>query len=305
MLLSVGLAVLGAAGNATASVLQRKGARRQPTSLGLSPKMILGLIREPVWFGGVGAILAGFLLQAGALATGPIVLVQPILVVELPLTLLLASAVFHSRLRGREWLAITGMSAGVALLLVGLSPSEGDAHRAPTIKWALGCAVSIGVALVLAAIGSRRRWAGRAAFLGVATGVIFGFTAALVAGITAAYGAGGFGAVFTAWQTYAVLVIGPSGFFLLQAALRAGRLVVSQPGLTLSNPLVAIGWGVAVFGERVQYGGWIAADVCGAAIVIAATILLAGSPLLGGAEGAENEESDDERTRRRRTDRAA
>ena len=307
MLLSVVFAVLGAAGNATASVLQRKGARRQPSSVGLSPKIVLGLIREPVWFGGVAAILAGFLLQAAALATGPIVLVQPILVVELPLTLLLAGAVFRSRLHGREWLAITGMSAGVALLLIGLSPSDGDPHRAPTTAWVLGCAVSIGVALALAAIGARGRWAGRAAFLGMATGVLFGFTAALVAGITATYAAGGFGAVFTTWQTYAVLVVGPSGFILLQVALRAGRLVVSQPGLTLTNPLVAIGWGVAVFGERVQHGGWIAADVCGAAIIIAATILLAGSPLLGGMEGEDKgeEEKDDERARRCRTDRAA
>lgn len=285
MLLSVVLAVFAAAGNATASVLQRKGARRQPKSLGLSPKMILGLIREPVWFGGVAAILAGFLLQAAALATGPIVLVQPILVVELPLTLLLASMVFHSRLRAREWFSVTGMSAGVALLLLGLSPSDGEAHRASLMKWILGCAVSVGVVIVLAVIGGRRTRAGRAAFLGVATGVAFGFTAALVAGITSAYADGGFGGVFTTWQTYAVLVVGPSGFFLLQAALRSGRLVVSQPGMTLANPLVAIGWGVMVFGEHVRHGGWIAADVCGAGLVVAATILLAGSRLLGGTEG--------------------
>lgn len=285
MLLSVGLAVLAAAANATASVLQRKGARRQPRSIGMSPKMILGLIREPVWFGGVAAILAGFLLQAGALATGPIVLVQPVLIVELPLTLLLASVVFHNRLRRREWLAITGMSAGVAVLLVGLSPSDGSAHRAPMITWILGCAVSVGVVLVLATVGGRRKRAGRTAYLGVATGVAFGFTAALVAGVTSAYGAGGFAAVFTAWQTYAVLVAGPSGFFLLQSALRSGRLVASQPGLTLTNPLVAIGWGVAVFGEHVRVSGWIAADVLGAALVVGATILLAGSPLLDGTEG--------------------
>ncbi|HJP76295.1 MAG TPA: DMT family transporter [Pseudonocardiaceae bacterium] len=283
MLLSVGLAVLAAAANATASVLQRKGAQRQPRSVGMSPKMILGLIREPVWFGGVAAILAGFLLQAGALATGPIVLVQPILIVELPLTLLLASVVFHNRLRGREWLAITGMSAGVAVLQVGLSPSDGSAHRAPMITWILGCAVSVGVVLALATIGGRHRRAGRAAYLGVATGVAFGFTAALVAGVTSAYGAGGFAAVFTTWQTYVILVAGPSGFFLLQSALRAGRLVASQPGLTLTNPLVAIGWGVAVFGEHVRVSGWIAADVFGAALVVGATILLAGSPLLDGA----------------------
>ena len=285
MLLSVGLAVLAAAANATASVLQRKGARRQPRSIGMSPKMILGLIREPVWFGGVAAILAGFLLQAGALATGPIVLVQPVLIVELPLTLLLASVVFHNRLRRREWLAITGMSAGGAVLLVGLSPSDGSAHRAPMITWILGCAVSVGVVLVLATVGGRRKRAGRTAYLGVATGVAFGFTAALVAGVTSAYGAGGFAAVFTAWQTYAVLVAGPSGFFLLQSALRSGRLVASQPGLTLTNPLVAIGWGVAVFGEHVRVSGWIAADVLGAALVVGATILLAGSPLLDGTEG--------------------
>jgi drug/metabolite transporter (DMT)-like permease len=284
VLLSVVLAVCAAAGNATASVLQRKGARRQSKS-GLSPKVILGLVREPVWFGGVAAIVAGFLLQAAALATGPIVLVQPILVIELPLTLLLASRVFHSRLHVREWLAITGMSAGVALLLLGMSPSDGEAHRASPMKWILGCAVSAGVVLVLVLVGSRRKRAARAAFLGMATGVAFGFTAALVAGVTSAFGDGGIGGVFTTWQTYAVLVVGPSGFFLLQLALRAGRLVASQPGMTLANPLVAIGWGVAVFGEHVRHGGWIAADVFGAALVAGATILLAGSPLLDGAEG--------------------
>ena len=284
--LSVGLAVLAAAGNATASVLQRKGARRQPESVGASPRLMLALAREPVWFGGVAAILAGFLLQAAALATGPIVLVQPILVVELPLTLLLAGAVFRTRLHAREWLAVSGMSAGLALLLVGLSPSDGDPQRVPATDWILGCAVSIAVAAVLAVVGGRQERARRATLLGIATGVAFGFTAALVAGMTSAYGHGGFGGVFGAWQTYAVLVVGPGGFFLLQIALRAGRLVVSQPGLTLANPLVAIGWGVAVFGEHVQRGGWVAADVIGAAAVVAGTVALARSPLLHGDLGS-------------------
>jgi drug/metabolite transporter (DMT)-like permease len=281
VLLSVVLAVLAAASNATASVLQRKGARREQGS-GLSPKVVLGLVRQPVWFGGIVAILAGFLLQAGALATGPIVGVQPILVVELPLTLLLAGVVFGNRLHAREWLAVAGLSCGVALLLIGLSPSDGDARGAPLSRWLLGSAVSILVVVVLATIGARSGSLRRPAFLGVATGVAFGFTAALVAGMTAGFRAGGIVGVFTAWQTYAVVVVGPSGFFLLQTALRAGRLVVSQPGMTLANPLVAIGWGVNVFGEHVQHGAWYAADVTGAALVIGATILLAGSPQLGG-----------------------
>jgi hypothetical protein len=42
----------------------------------------------------------------------------------------------------------------------------------------------------------------------------------------------------------------------------------------------------------VQHGGSIAADVCGAAIVMAATILVAGSPLLEGAEGTREEKGE-------------
>jgi NADPH:quinone reductase-like Zn-dependent oxidoreductase len=59
-------------------------------------------------------------------ATGPILLIQPILVIELAFTLLLSSVVFAARLRLREWVAVTGMSGGVALLLVAFAPSGGD-----------------------------------------------------------------------------------------------------------------------------------------------------------------------------------
>jgi hypothetical protein len=64
----------------------------------------------------------------------------------------------------------------------------------------------------------------------------FGFTAALIAGMMTACAAG-VGEALSAWQTYTLIVVGPVGFFLLQDALRAGRLVASQPGLALSNRL--------------------------------------------------------------------
>lgn len=280
MLLSAMFAALAAVANATASVLQRKGARRQRGQRSRSLKVIWDLAHEPVWFGGIAAIIAGFLLQASALATGPIVLVQPILVVELPMTLLLAGIVFGNRLHGREWLAVTGMTVGLALLLIALSPSGGDVRHAPALGWAVGSGVSLGTVLVLAIAGRRAPNAHRPAYLGTATGISFGFTAALVAGITAALAERGAIGLVTAWQTYAVVLVGPAGFVLLQLTLRAGRLVVSQPGLTLSNPLVAVGWGIGVFGEQVRQGVWLLGDVVGLALIAGATLLLAGSPLL-------------------------
>lgn len=298
MVLSVVLAVLAAMANATASVLQRKAARRQPEDDALSVRILWDLAHQPVWIGGITAIVVGFAFQAAALATGPILLIQPILVVELAFTLVLSGFVFRSRLQAREWTAVAGMSVGVALLLVAFAPGGGDPRQASALAWALGCGVTVAVVGTLVLLGYRARHARRAAFLGIATGVWFGFTAALVAGMTAAFEAG-FGEAMRSWQTWSLLVVGPLGFVLLQNALRAARLVASQPGLTLANPLAAVGWGVAVFGEQVRDGAWIIAQVGGAALIAGCTVLLARSPLLQGSEGDTESETgsapDDER----------
>jgi drug/metabolite transporter (DMT)-like permease len=96
------LAVLAACANATSSVLQRKANRQVPRRQNLSPRLIWSLLHEPVWFGGVLAVSAGFLLQASALGSGQLSVVEPILVIELPATLLLASRVFGTSMRRRE-----------------------------------------------------------------------------------------------------------------------------------------------------------------------------------------------------------
>ncbi|HEY3753324.1 MAG TPA: DMT family transporter [Pseudonocardiaceae bacterium] len=270
VVLSIVLAVAASMANAVASVLQRKAARERPESEAFEFRLLWHLVRQRAWLGGVTAMICGFVLQAAALGTGPIALVQPILILELGFTLVLSGFVFHTGLRAREWLAVAGMSVGVALLLFALRPTGGNPGAVSGWTWALASAVTVGVVGVLALVGYRARDTGRAAYLGVATGIGFGFTAALIAGITA----GGLSHLFLDWQTYALVVAGPAGFFLLQNALQSGRLVASQPGLTLSNPLTALGWGVAVFGERAQTGGWIVLAVIGVAFITVCTVLL-------------------------------
>ena len=90
-MLSYLLAVLAACANATSSVLQRKANREVPRQENLSWKLIWSLVHEPVWFGGILVIIVGFLLQATALGNGQLATVEPILVLELPATLILAS----------------------------------------------------------------------------------------------------------------------------------------------------------------------------------------------------------------------
>jgi drug/metabolite transporter (DMT)-like permease len=286
-MLSLVLAVFAALGNAAASVLQRKADRDEPEGKATGLVLLWHLVHRPAWLGGIAALVVAFLLQAAALSTGAIAVVQPILVLELPFTLLLASMVFRSRLHAREWIAIAGMSAGLAGMLYALQPGGGDPHRVSGVNWVIGIAVSLVVIGIFVVLGYRAEGLRRAAYLGVATGIGFGFIAALVAAIGADYSVSGIGGVLRAPQTYLVIVLGPGFFFLLQKTLQAGRLVASQPALTLANPVVSIAFGIVVFGEHFRSGTWLILALFGAVLIVACTVLLARSPLLQGSEQAE------------------
>lgn len=112
-----------------------------------------------------------------------------------------------------------------------------------------------------------------------------GLGAVLVKPVTAALDGGVF-AVLATWQSWALLLVGAGGFFLLQNALQAGRLVASQPGITLANPLIATFWCVGVLGEQVRTGWWLAGAGLGAALLVAGVLVLASSPLLEGQQEA-------------------
>ncbi|GAA3795012.1 DMT family transporter [Amycolatopsis tucumanensis] len=286
MVVCVVLAVLAAAANAAGSVLQRQAARNEPADGHLTIRLLWDLAKQPAWGFGVTSMVAGSVLQALALAAGPIVLVQPILIGELAFVLVLTAILRRRRLGLGEWLPVAGVGGGVVVLLAALRPSGGDPLAAPAGGWLAGCLATTTLVAVLVHRGAAVSAGGRRALLlGSAAGAWFGFTAVLVSAVMAAVRDPS-ATVLSTWQFYAVLVAAPLGFFLLQNTLRAGSLTASQPGLTLVNPLVALLWGVAVFGENVRGGAWVLLELGAGAAIVAGTIGLARSPLLAAHERA-------------------
>ena len=273
------LAGLAAGANALSSVLQRMANRQQAPETGPGWRLVLALMRSRVWLGGIAAVTAGFLLQAAALRRGALSIVEPILTLELPLALLLASAVFHGRLPRREWAGVLAIAGGLAGLLYFLSPGSGSAHPLPVYRWAIGITINLAVVagLVIAARsgGSSRR----AALFGIATGATLGLTAALMKAMTGAL-AGGPAKLFLTWPTYTMVVTGVLGIFLLQSALHAGSLVAAQPGVTAADPLVSILWGTFAFGEGVRGGGYLLLAVASAVVIAIGITELIRSPFL-------------------------
>ena len=124
--------------------------------------------------------------------------------------------------------------------------------------------------------------------LAVAAGATFGLTAALMKGMTRTFSEG-ITVLFTSWELYGMIAAGVLGMFLVQSAMNAGRLIAAQPGLTLSDPIVSILWGVFAFGERVRGGWYIALAVVSGLAMAAAVVMLAHSPLPSRKSGQQAE----------------
>ncbi|MFF8594279.1 DMT family transporter [Streptomyces sp. NPDC015220] len=291
-MLSPLLAVLAAVANALASALQRKAAREEPAEENLSLRLVWHLLHRPVWLAGVLSLISGFLLQAVALGFGQISLVQPLLALDLPIALVLSGFLLGSDVGRREWGASAVMAAGVAGLLFALGPSGGASSFASWQGWLIGGTAN--VLLIAAGVLWARRATGtrRAALLGATTGCAFGLTAALIKGVTDTYSQG-LAAVFAGWRLWAMIAVGACAMFLLQSAMQAGRLLATQPGLTMADPVIGILWGVLVFHEQVRGGLFIVLAVLAAAAAAAAVMVLSRSPLLNGSSGAHGDDGDD------------
>lgn len=268
------LAVLAAGCNALSSVLQRKANREEPAQASFSIALLIDLTRRPAWALGAVAMLASFLLQATALSFGSLALVEPVLVLELPLTLILGSFVLAHSLHRRDWATALAMAAGLALMIAVLAPSGAEAgHVSLLLRAGAVSATALGILVVVLAaqFGPMRA---RAALFGVAAGSGFGLTASLMKLATNRLSQDGVAGLFSSWETYGVAVCGVGSVILVQAALHAGTLVAAQPGITLLDPFVSVLWGILVLGEDIRQGPILVLAGLGAAVIVTAVLIL-------------------------------
>jgi drug/metabolite transporter (DMT)-like permease len=264
--ISVVFAVLTALANGAASLLQRQAARSLPQSRVFHLSLFGYLIRHKVWLAGIAMVVVAALCQAAALATGPLARVQPIFIIELPFSLLLASLQARRRLPPVTWGAVALVTVSLGGGLASAAPSGGGTH-APLHLWIPVLVITACLEAALITAGARLRGNPRAAALGLAAGVGYGLTAALMKSALASLAQGPL-PFFTSWQLYGTAIAGVGALFLFQNSLQAGYLTAAQPPLTLGDAFSSIAYGVILYGETIRTGGWLAAEI--AAIPLAA-----------------------------------
>jgi hypothetical protein len=284
-LLCVLFALLTAGSNACAAVLQRKAAAQVPPERSLHVSLIADLVHRRVWLAGIGMVIVAAVAQAAALATGPIALVQPIFIIELPVTLVLAALANHNRtaLKRLPWTAIgvTTAALGAGLAIAQPSGASADAQNQ---SWVIALVVTaiFEAALISAAAGSRGE--PRAGLLGLAAACGYALTAALMKNAVSDLDTGTV-QFFTSWHIYGVAVAGVGSLFLLQNALQAGSLVASQPMLTVGDALISIAYGVTLYNEELRDGWWLVPEIAAVALIIAGCVQIAKSPLASETTG--------------------
>src|SRR5580698_647944 len=161
-------ALLTAASNACASVLQRRAAAQVPNDRSMHVSLIADLVKRRVWLAGIGMVIVASVAQAAALATGPIALVQPIFIIELPVTLVLAALVNHNHdaLRKLPWLAIGTTPAALGIGLAIAQPS-GASASASNQSWAIALIATACFEAVLIIWATHTIGEPRAALLGL------------------------------------------------------------------------------------------------------------------------------------------
>lgn len=267
--LAVVLGLVSAAFFAFGASLEQHAAKQERETRTLDPRLILRLVRRPLWLFGWVPDAAGTVLQAVALNLGALALVEPLLLSGVFMALPMEAALERRRPHSRDAVVVAFGVIGLTAFLIAADPRSGVAE--PTVAdWArvgAGVGVVFAVCLVLA---WRVHDAARGVLLGIATGVLYGLAAALLKSVTSIFSDHPL-AVFAHWEVYALAVIGVAALTLNQNAFQGGPIAAPLTAIALLDPLVGVVVGVTAFRERlatdsgrlaVQVAGVLAMSVC-------------------------------------------
>lgn len=245
---------------ALSSSLKHVSAGHHPDAQSMHPgklaRFVQAMLSHPLWLGAIVCDVVGLGLQITALHLGALVVVQPLLVSGLLFALLLRR--FHDRHHiGRHqvvWAVVLSAALAGFVTLATTGQHSHHSEHADKLPALIVGVCGFLIAGVCVEFGRRQRDEGRsAALLGIAVGIIYAATAALLKGVTDVALKGPV-ALFSSWQFYTVLIIGATGLLLNQLAFQAGPLTASLPATASIDPLLSIVVGVVVFDEHIKRG---------------------------------------------------
>lgn len=269
---SVGLA-LGVLAALAAAVLYSVGvalqsieAREAPSEDSLRLSLLRWLVTRRRWLIGTACVAGGWVLQAAALLSAPITIVQPALAFSVVVLLLISMRFFGETVGAREVTGAAAIVAGVFGLVL-VSPGQSGAHAEP-VALAAGMTALGAIALAPYAVRGHRRFGRLVVFSAGLAYAWTGFSTKFLAdgvskgawlialvwlGATAAAGGAGLLSEMTALQSRSAIRVFPVVLVVqivvgvLLAPLLAGESLSPNPLMLVT---LAISLAVVVLGTH-------------------------------------------------------
>jgi drug/metabolite transporter (DMT)-like permease len=286
------------------SVAEQRGTKRVKTQRALSPKILLDLVRQPLWVIAIGGSVLGFALQVVALRYGPLALVEPLLVCDLIFAVIIASYL-RRRFDPVIFSGVLATAAGVAGFLVIGRPTNGVATVGFFVVLPLAAGLVACIAGCLAV--AKRSDDLRPLALALACGICYG-TAAFLVKLVVTDVSGGLPHVLSDWPIYALAIVGPAGFVLNQDAFQQGTLLAPVLAIiTACDPIISIALAYLWLNERLSSSpAAIAGEVIALLVMVTGIYVLAHhSPMVMAKPDAPDAMKQKYRDPRLRQDRAA
>ncbi|MEV6793436.1 DMT family transporter [Streptomyces sp. NPDC051320] len=269
-------------------VLQQRAAERAPVADVLSFRLLLDLVRVPLWLAGIGFMIAGQIVSVFALAHGELSRVEPLLGTSLLFAMALARRLTGLRLGWTGWIGVVLLSGGVAAFMIAGQPYSSTALGGPLRHW-LVVGIVLGVALVLVVLARRLAGSAEPPLLAAAAGALYGLQDALTRTSSDIFDSGALPGLLSSWQPYAVVALALTGLLLVQSAFELGPLHMSLPTLTATEPLVGIACGIGFLGDRLLVTPVaLVGEALGLGAIVFGVFLLGRHPMLPAGAHREN-----------------
>jgi drug/metabolite transporter (DMT)-like permease len=239
-------------------------------------KQVLSLLQNRVWLGGLAMVATGASLHIVGLALAPVTVVQPVGILAVPWSVLLAAKLHGFRPTKLIW-------GSVALTIIGIvgftyfSASSAAKHTVLE-PWTIVIAV-----LIVFAIGSVLGWLGmngsdaRRCLMWASGGSFFyGLSSAMIKTLFELFGKDRF---WTMPLFYAVvvflLICYMVGGWMIQQGYANGPAEIVVGSMTTTDPIIAVGFGIIVLGE-----GALLTGLDGIGMVISGAVAISGVVIL-------------------------
>lgn len=233
----------------------------------MSARQMIRLVTNPRWLLGLLVLLTGSAGHIFGLMLAPVTVVQPVGILAVPWSVILASRIYKFKVTKQVWGAVAVTVLGVVVFTIIAAGTAAQSIELPYNDIVISCVIVYLTGFALGTLGSQGPQRIRCLMWASAGSVFYGLSSALIKIITELFKQGNMLTHPFFWTVLPFFVGSYAiGGWMIQQAYANGPAEIVVGSMTTTDPMIAVGFGLIVLGEGVNISPVAAAVMLVAAV---------------------------------------